>query len=115
IAIKPDYAEAQKHLGMVLCAAGRIEEGFAAFTRNAELVHRLKLPREDAEPAPAHRLRHDREQRGYLNEIGIPDEGKPISETFHLEEGGRIAGPAVNPRNSIAEISEDWRSQRAQM
>jgi hypothetical protein len=35
--------------------------------------------------------------------------------TFHLGDGGRIAGPAVNPANRVAEISETWHTAQPQI
>ncbi|MGE3622732.1 MAG: tetratricopeptide repeat protein [Bdellovibrionales bacterium] len=90
--LRPDLALAHVNLGVVLCEAGRLEESFASFRRHAELEHGAAPP-----PAaePAHKIRHDREQREYLKAQGI-------AAAFHIETGGRIAGRAVQAKEGAA-------------
>ena len=55
---------------------------------------------------PPHKQRHDAEQQAWLGDRAA---------AFHLADGSRIAGPAVNPANRVAEISETWRTARPQI
>ena len=96
--LAPDYAEAYKHLAMAIEEQGRLEEAFSLFAHYAQLVRDTGAA---PQPEPAHKLRHDEEQRGWLGEK---------AEKFHLGDGGRIAGPVVNPANRISEISALWQS-----
>ena len=108
VALRPDFAEAHFRLGTLLSEHGRIAEGFSHYLRRAELVHGMG----DAAPAVApelpHKIKHDREQREYLAGLGI-------EAAFHLEEGGRIDGPAVNPRNYTDALLEQWQNNKPQL
>ncbi len=104
IAIAPDHAEAHFRLGSILSETGNIAEGFAHYMRRAEIVHRG--PRQD-KPEPAHRLKHDREQREYLS-------GRDAG-AFWLEDGARLEGPAVNRANASEQMMSRWRSSWPQM
>ena len=55
----------------------------------------------------AHKERHDAEQREHLAERNI---GAP----FHLEEGARLNGPAINPANAVS-IAAQWKDNRPQI
>jgi len=79
---------------------GRLEEAFALFRRHGELIHA------GSANMPAHQLRHDEEQRAWL--------GREVEE-FHLGDGGRVAGAAVNRSNRISEISAQWRTAKPQI
>jgi Tfp pilus assembly protein PilF len=108
IAIAPKYARAHAILGRVLWDSNRIEEAFQSFTRSAELSYGAparNLP--NKEPVLPHKSRHDQEQRAYLTSIGIRDNG--TTDIFHLADGGQLTEPAVNPRNTNDEVSEQWR------
>ena len=96
--LAPDYAEGYKHLAMALEEQGRLDEAFFLFGHYAQFVRVLEP---EGVSSPPHKLRHDEEQRAWLGR----DAGG-----FHLGDGGRIAGPAVNPSNRIAEISALWQS-----
>ena len=98
IALNPGFLEAGQHLGVVLCETGRLTEGFEAFNMLARRRQGGYLADLDASP---HKLRHDEEQRVWLG----GDAGE-----FHLGDGSRIAGPAVNPSNRIGEISALWQN-----
>jgi tetratricopeptide (TPR) repeat protein len=105
-AADPELAEAHYHLGSVLSETGRVAEGFAHFMRRAELV----AGRDDTAigpAAPAHKAKHDAEQRAYLAERGLP--------AFHIADGGRLPGPAVNPANATPELFRRWREAGPQM
>ncbi len=96
--LAPDYAEGYKHLAMALEEQDRLDEAFSLFGHYAQLVRGAKAaPRSE----PAHKLCHDEEQRAWLE----GDAGE-----FHLGDGSRIAGPAVNPANRIGEISAFWQN-----
>lgn len=101
--VAPDYAEGYKHLAMALEEQGRLDEAFFLFERYAQLMR-------DAEPMaaaePAHKLRHDEEQRAWLEQH---------AGAFHLGDGSRTAGPAVNSANNVAEISALWQSAKPQI
>ena len=100
---EPDFAEAHFHLGAVLSQHGQVAEGFAHYMRRAALVYGdEKAPR--AEEAP-HKTRHDLAQREYLGGAGM----------FHLADGSRIAGPAVNPGTCTPALLEAWRTSQPQM
>jgi len=100
--LAPDYREGYKHLAMALEEQGRLDEAFFLFGRYAQLVRDGGA----AVSMPAHKLRHDEEQRAWLGEG---------ADTFHLGDGGRIAGPAVNPVNRVGEISALWQSATPQI
>ena len=107
IAIAPDFAEAHFRLGSVLSETGHVAEGFAHYMRRAAIVHGGS-PWQTDRPQPAHRTKHDREQAQYLAEkLG---EGVPA---FHLEDGARLAGPAVNP--ATPDLAQQWRDSHPQM
>jgi tetratricopeptide (TPR) repeat protein len=113
IAANPSLAEAHYHLGSVLSENGRVAEGFAHLMKRAELVHGSRAPSRTESPEPTHRAKHDREQRDYLAARGVASEG---GETpFHIGEGGRIDGFAVNPANATAELTAAWRSAEPKM
>ena len=113
IAARPEFPEAYKQLGCVLCEQHRIEEGFAALTHHAELSYG---PGRALRPGPVvpHKSRHDREQYAYLTGVEAP-EGEAILENLRLADGSRVDGPAVNPRNTITEIEDEWRHRRPQI
>jgi hypothetical protein len=81
-----------------LCESDRLEEGFQAFAQAAK----LKRPAGGVSVKP-HQQRHDEEQQVWL--ASVPSR----------EDGGRIAGAAVNPNNRVAEISHTWRTARPQI
>lgn len=100
---KPDLDEAHFRLGSLLSETGRISEGFAHYMRRAALVYgRPAKPLPN--PEPAHKIKHDREQQDYL--------AARLGHTaiFHLENGERIAGPAINPEIGKKNILDAWNS-----
>jgi len=105
IRLNHNYAEGYKHLGMVLEEKGQLDESFALFARHAELTYGPGAPL-SAGPTVAHKVQHDREQQTWLGDRAA---------AFHLGDGSRVAGPAVNPANRVAEISETWRTARPQI
>ena len=107
LAIDPDFADAHFHLGSILSEKSLVAEGFAHFIRRAELVHG-QAPGPAAGDMPPHRLKHDREQRDHLESLGVQD-------MFHLGDGGRVSGPAVNPANRSPELLALWRNAQPQI
>jgi Flp pilus assembly protein TadD len=106
LAHAPDFAEAHFHLGAVLSQQGRVAEGFEHYMRRAALAHRDGKPADD----PLHKIKHDLAQREYL--WGDASKG---GGAFHLADGSRLAGPAVNPGRCTADMLDTWRTQRPQM
>jgi Tfp pilus assembly protein PilF len=108
IAIAPNYAEAHAGLGKILWHSNRIKESFQSFTRSVELSYGAPVRNVPGnEPILPHKSRHDQEQRDYLISTGIRDNG--TSDMFHLADGGQLAEPALNPRDTNGEVSERWR------
>lgn len=101
--LAPDYAEGTKHLAMALEEQGRLDEAFFLFGQYARHV-REGAPAPQSEPA--HKEHHDEEQRAWLRQD---------AETFHLGDGSRVAGAAVNPENRISEITTLWKSAKPQI
>jgi hypothetical protein len=68
--------------------------------------------RQPQKPHPAHRIKHDREQADYLAAPLSPEEA---AEPFHLEDGSRLAGPAIDPANATPDLARQWRENHPQM
>ncbi len=98
----PDFAHAHFHLGAVLSQNGRLAEGFAHYMRHAVLMHGGKSV--SSADDPPFKKRHDAAQRDYTGD-----------GAFHLADGERLSGPAVNPRNATPQLLEAWRMSRPQM
>lgn len=113
--LNPDFAEAHFRLGFVLSENGEIAQGFHHYLRRAQLVHghgaRLSPPASE----PPHKIKHDREQRDHLALTGSAPAHCGSEGAFRLEEGGRVVGPAVNPRNGTEELVERWQDSRPQL
>ena len=110
IALSPDMALAYRNLGTVLCESGKVAESIALFRRHAELAYEAPGSAHGSEPTAPYKMQHDREQREYLNDRKVPG-----GSALHLEEGGRIAGRAVEPDASLGEIAARWRSSKPQL
>ena len=104
LAIKPDYVAALRNAGALLCETFRVEEGMRVYAHQARLSHGGPPDENDK---LAHKQHHDAQQRDYLA-------GRNINAVFHLEEGARLAGAAVNPRNA-ATIAALWATKRPQI
>ncbi|MDP3676489.1 MAG: tetratricopeptide repeat protein [Novosphingobium sp.] len=113
IRINPELAEAHYHLGSVLSENGRVGDGFAHLMRRAELVYGACDPPRAKKPEPGHKVKHDREQHDYLTAKGIVATGK--AALFHLGDGRRIDGFAVNPANVTPDLIADWRAAEPKM
>jgi Flp pilus assembly protein TadD len=104
LAIRPDFAEVLSNRGKALLESGRIDDAFAAFGRAAVLTY--GGPAAPAADAPAHQLRHDREQAAYL---GCAADGR-----LRIEGGARLAGPAVAGADA-GRIARQWQTASPQM
>ena len=107
IAIAPDHSEAHFRLGSVLSETGRVAAGFEHYMKRAALVHGGREPIH-AKSQPPHRTKHDREQSAYLAE-------RHIAPGFHLEDGARLQGPAVNPASATPDLVDRWQTSQPQM
>ena len=107
VALQPDLALAHLNLGVVLCESGKLEESVASFRRHAELTYKT----ENQNGLPPYKIQHDEEQLAYLKEQGI----RGGADMFHIEEGSRVAGPAVNPDVSSGDISARWQNANLQI
>jgi tetratricopeptide (TPR) repeat protein len=105
VAREPENAEAHFRLGSLLSENGAVAEGFAHYMRRAEMVWKNAPPL--PEEQPEHRIKHDREQADYLAARG--------QSGFHLEDGARLAGPAVNPANATPDLFARWRDSDPQL
>jgi tetratricopeptide (TPR) repeat protein len=114
LARDPDLAEAHYHLGSVLSETGRIAEGFAHLMRRAEIVRGADDPTAGGAGGPRHKVKHDREQKAFLVERGIVAADAP-DPVFHLGEGTRLDGRAVNPANATPELFARWRAAAPQL
>jgi tetratricopeptide (TPR) repeat protein len=92
LARAPDYAPAHANRGRILSEMMRLEESFQSFRTSGALVYGDGT---NAADEPAHKRRHDDEQRAWLAEHG----------SF---AGDRIAGRAVNPVNAESAM-KTWR------
>lgn len=99
LALDPLNSAALIRKGAVLCEARRVAEGMDVYRHHADMTLADKPVTSD-DDLP-HKQRHDAEQRAWLAERGINDDG------FRLEPGARIDGPAVNPANA-REIAARW-------
>jgi Tfp pilus assembly protein PilF len=114
IGLRPDLLDALKNLGTMICENGRFTESFPWFRCHAELAYgRPESSAPGREPVPPHKARHDHEQRDYLD--GGNAAGDGAAALFHIDEGGRVSGRAVNPDQSGGEIAARWRSSRPQI
>lgn len=107
VELNPEFAEAHFCLGSLLSENGAIAEGFAHYRRRAELVHGREAPPSTQELP--HKIKHDREQREYLAQT------QSAAGSFHLEQGDRVPGPAVNPRNGSEVLLQRWQNSRPQL
>ena len=116
IALRPDMALAHKNLGTVLCESDHIAESFASFRRHAELAY--GTPESSArggESIPPHKAQHDKEQRDYLVDCKALGDGTAAGDVFHLDDGSRVTGRAVNSDASLGDVAARWQSCRPQL
>ena len=113
LAIAPDFADAHFHLGWVLSENGRIAEGFAHYMRRAALVYgKGNAPASDQ---PPYKVKHDSEQRDYLAGGKAPPDAPNVPDMFHLADGARLEGPAVNRANATSQLFDSWLHNQPQM
>jgi len=105
LALAPDNSESLTRKGAVLCEMQRTAEGMAVYRHYAQVM--LGQEPVTLETDPAHKRRHDSEQRDYLFSIGVNDLG------FRLEPGARVP-IAVNPTNA-ERIARRWRESDPQI
>src|SRR5262249_4154180 len=108
--LRPDMPDALRNLGLVIVDRGRFAESVPLFRRHAELTY--GTPASGAQQTPPHKLRHDQEQREYLD--GSNGTGASGALKFNLEEGARVNGSAVNPDASHGEIEARWQKSSPQ-
>ena len=106
VALRPNFADAHFRLGSLLSEDGAVAEGFAHYMRRAELIYGTDHPAEPEKPEPQHRRRHDREQREYLTGSRAAADAPVLP--FHLADGGRLEGPAINPANASQALLTQW-------
>jgi tetratricopeptide (TPR) repeat protein len=108
VELNPEFADAHFRLGSMLSETGQVAEGFRHYMQRARLVHGGQKTKLAPVPEPLHKIKHDREQQDYLKaRLGH-------RSAFHLEEGERIAGPAVNPANTLQAVMQEWRTRAPQ-
>ena len=113
IAVAPDNAMAHFCLGSIFSETGKIAEGFAHYMRRATLVHRGPARAQEG-PKPLHRTKHDHEQAEYLaSTLGLVSPSTALS--YHLEDGARLPGPAVDPANATPALVQRWQGSHPQM
>jgi tetratricopeptide (TPR) repeat protein len=106
LALVPDLPEALYNLAAVFSERGRVSEGMALYTRHAQLSYGAGVVAKERPDLP-HKRKHDAEQREYLA-------ARNIDAAFHLEDGARLPGPAINPANA-SDIAAQWRDNRPQI
>ena len=105
--LRPDMPDALKNLGLVIVDQGRFADSFALFRRHAELA--FGGPETAARGDPPHKIKHDQEQRDYLN-------GDTAGAArFNLEAGERVAGRAVSADASGGDVAARWQTSSPQI
>jgi tetratricopeptide (TPR) repeat protein len=105
VALSPDFADAHFRLGSLLSETGHVAEGFGHYMRRAQLRYGGAAPQPPAAAEPLHKTKHDREQGDYLTaRLGHP-------AAFHLENGERVEGAAVNPANASDAVMRAWKTR----
>jgi hypothetical protein len=115
LALSPNLVDALMNLGLVLVDQGRFGESVPWFRRQVELAYgRPGGAAGRPDLAPAHKALHDQEQRHYLNSDDAA--ARPgMAATFHLEEGGRVSGRAVNLDTSGGAVTARWQTSSPQV
>jgi hypothetical protein len=108
LTLQPNMADAINNLGLIIVQRGGSTESMPWFRRHAELFYGTpgNIGREPPSP---HKVLHDQEQRDYLKGTGgaVPP--------FHLDEGARMSGRALNPDPSDGEIGAKWKNTSPQI
>jgi len=113
--IKSDFAEAHYCLGSTLCEYNRVADGFASFTRYAELVYgTVGSNAPNSELSLPHKRQHDQEQRDYLALSKACGSHPEIDAPYLLADGRRITTPAIN-RHNAADAAKQWQTGKPQI
>ena len=108
LTLQPDMPDAINNLALLIVQRGGATESMPWFRRHAELVY--GKPGNFGREAPSpHKIQHDQEQRDYLKTSGA------AAQQFHLEEGARMNGRALNPDPSNGEIGAKWKNTSPQI
>ena len=92
LSLQRDFLPTLLLRGWILCEFNRISDGLAVLNGAAVLVSKSRSNDE----APAHKQRHDAEQREYLSAQNVQIDDNDI----YLTGGEKLSGPAVNPANA---------------
>lgn len=114
IALEPALTDAYRHLGPLLAETGRVAEGFDYLMRGAELAKGRGAGPQRSASEPPHKIKHDREQHAYLAAQGRIPAATPAKDLFHLGNGARLPGPALNRNHCAAAVLEQWRASDPQ-
>ena len=106
LALQPGYIQAMRNIAAVKTECFRVSEGLSDYAAQARLAYGGAAIREEDWELPQ-KLRHDAEQKAHLAERGI-------ETSFHLDDGARVNGSAVNPLNAEP-IAEAWARNRPQI
>lgn len=108
LALQPNMAPAINNLALIIVRRGGSTESMPWFRRHAELVY--GTPGAPArEPPSPHKAQHDQEQRDYVKASG------GATAQFHLEDGARMNGRALNPDPSNGAIGAKWKNTSPQI
>ena len=108
LTLQPNMVAAINNLALIIVRRGGSTESMPWFRRHAELVYGTPggLGRETPS---AHKLQHDQEQRDYVKGSG------GATPPFHLDEGARMNGRALNPDPSNGAIGAKWKNTSPQI
>ncbi len=106
LTLAPDDPPALAAKAALLCEMNRIAEGLADYQRCAALSHDKAQP---ATGEPPHRMRHDVEQRAWLQSEGVT----LAPGDYRLMGGARLASGALNPANREADAQ--WQASDLQI
>jgi hypothetical protein len=104
--LHPDHPPSLFLSGTLLCEINRLAEGFAVYTRHAQLT--FQPP--DSAIDPPHKQRHDCEQHDYLASLCL----ELYESGLHLTDGETLLGAAINPANADHAAAQ-WRKNRPQV
>lgn len=108
LALDPNAADAHFRLGSLLSETGHVAEGFRHYMRRAQLRYGGLAPKPPVTAEPLHKIKHDREQQDYLADL------LGHRASFHLEDGERVDGPAVNSAIASEAVVQEWKRRRPQ-
>ncbi|MBX7199848.1 MAG: tetratricopeptide repeat protein [Rhodospirillaceae bacterium] len=106
LAIYPGLASLLFLRGWLLCEQDRISDGLAVIRDAAVRDITTRAP----EAAPAHKQRHDLEQRDYLAGRGVSLRDGEL----YFAGGERLSGPVINPANAETAAAQ-WKAARPQI